>query len=84
LCGKPPNKTVDVSAEEADDESSDRERKKQLGPPKEKHKKEAATSSNANDRTFAITGIFFLVLLHQRVTVVSSYSIVVRDMRVIE
>jgi len=29
------------------------ERKKQLGPPKKKHKKEAATSFNENDRTGA-------------------------------
>jgi len=49
LCRKPVKKTVDVCAKEADDESSDRERKKQLGSPKEKHKKEAATSSNEND-----------------------------------
>jgi len=28
VCRKPPKKTVDVCAEEADDESSDRERKK--------------------------------------------------------
>jgi len=56
LCRKP-LKTVDVCTEEADDESSDRERNKQLGPPEEKHKKEATTSSNENDRTCAIADI---------------------------
>jgi len=54
LCKKPPKKSVDVCAEEADDESPDTERKKQLWPPKKKHKKEAATSSNENDRISAI------------------------------
>ena len=47
LCRKPPRKTADVCSEEADDESPDRERKKQLEPPKKNHKK--ATSSNETD-----------------------------------
>jgi len=34
LCRKPPRKTADVCSEEADDESPDKERKKQLEPPK--------------------------------------------------
>jgi len=38
LCRKP-KKTADVHAEEADDESSDRERKKQLGPPQKSIRK---------------------------------------------
>jgi len=44
---KPPRKTADVCSEEADDESPDRERKKQLEPPKKNHKK--ATSSKETD-----------------------------------
>jgi len=47
LCRKPPRKTPDVCSEEADDESPDRERKKQLEPPKKNHKK--ATSSIETD-----------------------------------
>jgi len=34
LCRKPPRKTADVCSEEADDESPDIERTKQLEPPK--------------------------------------------------